>query len=101
MNFAIAIELVAAGDGAFRQCSTLLPIVPVQPESKTKSSTRLPSLSNACALTPVGPLLQNLIMGSLCEFCENGHYRMENTDLLTSLYLTSGINFCRSFTASG
>lgn len=55
MNFAIAILLVAAGDGAFRQCNTLLPIVPTPP-SKTKSSTSLPSLSSACALTPVGPL---------------------------------------------
>lgn len=49
------MELVAAGEGALRQCITLLPILPFPP-SKTKSSTKLPFLSNACALTPDGPL---------------------------------------------
>lgn len=56
INFAIAIQLVAAGDGAFRQCNTLLPIAPLPPP-KTKSSSNLPLLSSACALTPDGPLL--------------------------------------------
>lgn len=55
MYLAIAMELVAAGEGALRQCITLLPILPFPP-SKTKSSTKLPFLSNACALTPDGPL---------------------------------------------
>ena len=55
MNLAIAIELVAAGEGALRQCNILLPMLPFPP-SNTKSSTKLPSLSNACALTPAGPL---------------------------------------------
>lgn len=55
MAAAMAREEVAAGEGAFLTCRILLPTAPVPP-SNTKSSTRLPSLSRAWALTPEGPL---------------------------------------------
>lgn len=53
--FAMAREEVAAGEGAFLTWRILLPISPLPP-SNTKSSTKFPSLSNAWALTPDGPL---------------------------------------------
>ena len=52
---AMAREDVAAGEGELRTCMIRLPSCP-SPWSKTKSSTRLPSLSKAWARTPVGPL---------------------------------------------
>lgn len=52
---AMARGEVAAGEGAFLTWRILLPRSPVPPPN-TKSSTKLPSLSNACALTPDGPL---------------------------------------------
>ena len=56
-NLAIDKDDVAAGDGAFLTCRTRLPMSPTPP-SNTKSSTRFPSWSMACARTPAGPLKQ-------------------------------------------
>ncbi len=55
---AIAREEVAAGDGALRTCKVRFPMS-VLPLSNIKSSTNLPSLSKAWALTPAGPLQAN------------------------------------------
>lgn len=55
---AMAKEDVAPGEGALRQWRILGPSSPT-PESKTKSSTRLPWTSRAWARTPAGPLSWN------------------------------------------
>lgn len=53
---AIGKDDVAAGLGAFRTCNMRFFSSPVFTVSKTKSSTRFPSLDNACARIPLGPL---------------------------------------------
>ena len=57
--FAIAREDVAAGEGALRTCKVLFP-TDVVPTSNMKSSTKLPSISSACARTPDGPLYSSI-----------------------------------------
>ena len=51
----MASEDVAAGDGALVTWNALSPVEPTWPPSKTKSSTKFPETSTACARTPEGP----------------------------------------------
>ena len=58
----IAKEAVAAGLGELRTCNEF------SPSSKRKSSTKFPSLSTACALTPDGICFISLRSTPLINF---------------------------------